>query len=99
MCSDAGLMGHRMAHQTAHSTVSIRKWVNVIQTVMSRWDGHDSAGRPEMREVIALLKISHEVRHTLAGGRQMTTDRVIVFAPRAPLTGCHHNFPSLVLDG
>jgi hypothetical protein len=72
-------MRHRMAHQTTHSAVSIRKWVDVIQAVMGCWDCHDTASRPEMREIIALLEVPHEVRHTLAGGRKVTTDSVIVF--------------------
>src|SRR5580765_2884619 len=99
MRSDAGLMGHRMAHQTTDPAIPIRKWVNVIQTMMGRWDGHDSASGPERREVIALLKIPHEVRHMLTGGRQVATDRVIVFGHRTPLTRCHDNFPRLVLKG
>jgi hypothetical protein len=77
--SDAGLMRHRTAHQTIHPAVSIRKWVDVIQAVMGCWDSHDSASRPEMRDGIALLEVPHEVRHTVAGGRKVTTDSVIVF--------------------
>src|SRR5260221_9670047 len=92
-------MRHCMAHQTTYPAVSIRKWVNVVQTMVGRWDGHDAASRPEMREVIPLLEISHEVRHTLAGGWKVTTDRVIVFGPRTPLSGGHDNFPRLVLKG
>ena len=41
--------------------------------------------RPERREVMTLLEISHEVNHTLAGGRKVTTYRIIVFRSRTPL--------------
>src|SRR5271168_240206 len=92
-------MRHRMAHQTTHPAVSIREWMNVIQAMMGGGDGHDSASRSQMREVIPLLEISHEFRHTLAGGGKVTTDRVIVFGPRTPLTGGHDNFPRFILEG
>jgi hypothetical protein len=40
---------------------------------------------PERREVMALLEISHEGHHTLAGGRKVTTYRIIVFRSRTSL--------------
>jgi hypothetical protein len=80
-----------MAHQTTHPAISIRKWVDVIQAMMGRWDDHDPASCPQMRKAVALLEISHEVRHALAGWRKMATDRVIVFGSRTPLTWGHNN--------
>ncbi len=73
--------------------------MNVIQTVMRGWDGHDSARCSKLREAVPLLKIPHEVRNALAGRRKVTIHRIIVFGPQTPLARGHHDFTRFVFEG
>ncbi len=80
---------HRSAPQAADAPISIRKGMNVVQTVVGRRDCHDPRRLAHVREAIASLEVPHEVVDTFAGWRHLASDGGILLGATSPFARLH----------
>src|SRR5438270_12143294 len=99
MRADIRQLRHGVAHQAADASVSVGKWMDVVEAMMGGGQGHNAACLFERFEIIALLEILHEIRHAAARWRDMTAHSYVVFLARAPRSGFHDEFAFAVATG
>jgi len=89
MRADAGLKGHRMAHEAADAAVPVEERVDIVEPVMRGGDRHDAATCTERREPVARLEMRHEGVHLIGRWRLMPADRHLLGGCGAKYAGGH----------
>ena len=95
MCANACGVRHRVTHQSADTSVAVRKRMDVVEAMMCGRDRNDAGCFAHARETIPFRKMRHEVLDAVARRRDVSADGHIVLRMRAPRTGYHREIPAL----
>ncbi len=66
MRANVGRQSHRVAHESADTTVPVRKWMNIGQSMEGGAYGEDSPRFAHAIRTVPLSKILHEVVDAIA---------------------------------
>jgi hypothetical protein len=63
MSPDPGGMRHSVTHKSADATISVRKWMDVIQTMMRSRKRKNTCPFAKALLAIAVFEVPHEIRN------------------------------------
>ena len=90
MRANAGLETHRMAHQSADTSITIWKGVDVIEPVMRCWQDENARRHAEWCHAVAFFKRLHGRGDPIARRRDVAANCIVVFELRSPCARLHH---------